>query len=119
MHLFSSVDWGFLEAFFGEHGKLITAAIALACAFIGLFGALFKYLYARILEKERAAARRDVYKVRIDLQNEKDRVRKQQLALKEKEEGLDVRDRLLRKAIDEIKFREQKLNAVRSAFNRK
>ncbi len=57
MHLFSSVDWGFLEAFFGEHGKLITAAIALVCAFIGLFGGLFKYLHARILEKERAAAR--------------------------------------------------------------
>ncbi len=57
MHLFSSVDWGFVEAFFGEHGKLITAAIALVCAFIGLFGGLFKYLHARILEKERAAAR--------------------------------------------------------------
>jgi chromosome partitioning protein len=119
VHLFSSIDWGFLEAFFGEHGKLITAAIALVCAFIGLFGALFKYLHARILEKERAAARRDVQKVQADLQNERARVREQQLALKAREEGLDVRDRLLRKAVDEIKLREQKLNAVRAAFNGK
>ena len=73
MHLFSSIDWGFLEAFFGEHGKLITAAIALVCAFIGLFGGLFKYLHARVLEKERAAARRDVQKLQADLQAEKTR----------------------------------------------
>src|SRR5215472_6064061 len=109
MHLFSLVDWGFLEAFFGEHGKLITAAIALVCAFIGLFGALFKYLHARILEKERAAARRDVQKVQADLQNERVRVREQQLALKAREGDLDIRDRLLRKAADEIKSREEKL----------
>jgi chromosome partitioning protein len=119
MHLFSSIDWGFLEAFFGEHGKLITAAIALVCAFIGWFGGLFKYLHARVLEKERAAARRDVQKLQADLQAEKTRVREQQLALRTREEGLDIRDRLLRKAVDEIKFREQKLNAVRAAFNGK
>jgi cellulose biosynthesis protein BcsQ len=113
------VDWGFLEAFFGEHGKLITAAIALACAFIGLFGALFKYLHSRILEKERAAARRDVQKVQTDLQNERARVREHQLALKAREQDLDVRDRLLRKAVEAIKLREQKLNAVRAAFNGK
>src|SRR5215471_902870 len=119
MHLFSLVDWGFLEAFFGEHGKLITAAIALVCALIGLFGGLFKYLYARILEKERAAARRDVQKLTADLQNERARVREQQLALQAKGEDFDNRDRLLRKAVDEIRFREQKLNAVRNAFSGK
>src|SRR5260370_7682457 len=119
MHLFISVAWVFLEAFFGEHGKLITAAIALVCAFIGLFAGLFKYLHARIFEKERAAARRDLEKLKADLQAEKARVREQQLALRTREEGLDIRDRLLRKAVDEIKFREQKLNAVRAAFNGK
>jgi cellulose biosynthesis protein BcsQ len=119
MHLFSSIDWGFLEAFFGEHGKLITAAIALLCAFIGLIGALFRYLHARISEKERAAARRDVEKLQADLQNERVRVREQQLTLKAREEDLDVRDRLLKRALDAIKLREQKLNAVRAAFNGK
>jgi len=119
MHLFSSVDWGFLEAFFGEHGKLITAAIALVCALIGLFGGLFKYLYARILERERAAARRDVQKLTAALQNERARVREQQLALKARGEDFDNRDRLLGKAIGEIKFREQKLQKVRDAFSGK
>jgi cellulose biosynthesis protein BcsQ len=119
MHLFSSVDWGFLEAFFGEHGKVITAALAVFCALIGLFGGLFKYLHARVFEKERAAARRDLEKLKADLHNERTRVREQQLSLKAKEEDLDIRNRLMRKAIDELKFREQKLNAVRSAFNGK
>src|SRR5215831_4009336 len=119
MHLFSSVDWGFLEAFFGEHGKLITAAIALVCALIGLFGGLFKYLYARILEKERAAARRDVQKLTADLQNQRALVREQQLALKAREEDLDNRDRLLRKAVDGINLREGKLQKLRDAFSGK
>jgi len=119
MHLFSSVDWGFVEAFFGEHGKLITAAIALVCAFIGLFGGLFKYLHARILEKERAAARRDLEKLKSDLQAEKGRVREQQLALKAREGDLDNRSRLLRQAVDAIKSREEKLQRVRDAFSGK
>lgn len=119
MHSFSSIDWGFLEAFFGEHGKLITAAIALVCAFVGVIGALFRYLHARILEKERAAAKRDVHKLQADLQNESARVREQHCALRAREEDLDLRDRLLKQAVDAIKLREQKLNAVRAAFNGK
>ena len=116
MHLFSSVDWGFLEAFFGEYGKLVTTSLVVFGALIGLSTVIFKYLQAKILEKERDAARRDLQKLRSDLQNEKARVREQQVTLKAKEEDLDIRDRLLRKAVDEIKFREQKLNSVRTAF---
>jgi cellulose biosynthesis protein BcsQ len=119
MHLFSSIDWGFLEAFFGEYGKLVTTSIVVFGALIGLFTGIFKYRHARILEKERAAARRDVQKLQADLQNERARVREQHLALKAREGDLDIRDRLLRKAVDEIKFREQKLDAVRAAFNGK
>jgi cellulose biosynthesis protein BcsQ len=119
MHLFSSVDWSFLEAFFGEYGKLVTAGLAVVGGFITLTVVLLKYLHARILEKDRAAARRDLQKVQADFQNERARVREQQAALKAREEDLDKRDRLLRKAIDEIKFREQKLQKVRDAFSGK
>jgi chromosome partitioning protein len=119
MHFLSWVDWGFLEAFFGEYGKLVTATIAMVAALTTLAVALFKYLHARILESEREAARRDMQKLKADLQNEKARVRQQQLTLQESEADLDRRNRLLRIAVDEIKAREAKLNAVRAAFNGK
>src|SRR5262249_27710251 len=46
-------------------------------------------------------------------------VREQRLALKAREDDLDIRDRLIKKAVDEIKLREHKLNAIRVAFNGK
>jgi heme exporter protein D len=112
MHLFSSIDWGFLEAFFGEYGKFVTTSLALVVGFITLAAALLQYLRARILKKERDAARREFEQSKADLQKEKARVREQQLALKAKEEDLDIRNRLMRKAIDELKFREQKLKGT-------
>jgi cellulose biosynthesis protein BcsQ len=119
MQLFSSIDWGFLEAFFGEYGKLVTTVLAVVGGFTTLIIVLFKYLHARIFEKERAAARRDLEKLKADLQAEKARVREQQLALKSKEEDLEKRDRLVKRAIDAINIRQQKLDAVRAAFNGK
>src|SRR5258707_6723213 len=116
MHLFSSVDWGFLEAFFGEYGKLVTATLAVVGAFVGLAIVLFKYLHARILEKERDAARGDLQKSKAALEKEKARVQEQQRALREKEADLDCKDGALITAVYEIKSREQKLNAVRAAF---
>jgi cellulose biosynthesis protein BcsQ len=115
MQFISSIDWGFIEAFFGDYGKLL----AVVGGFTTLAIVLFKYLHARISERERGEARKDLHKLTADLQNEKARVHDQQLALKAREEDLNVRDRLLGKAVDEIKFREQKLNAVRAAFNGK
>jgi cellulose biosynthesis protein BcsQ len=119
MQLFSWIDWGYLEAFFGEYGKLVTAGLGVVGTLIGLAVALFNYLHAKILEKERAAARRDVHSLQADLQTERTRVGEQHLALKAREEDLDLRDRLLKKAVDAIKLRERKLNAVRAAFNGK
>ena len=119
MHLFSWIDWGFLEAFFGEYGKFVTTSLALVVGFITLAAALLQYLRAKILKKERDAARREFEQSKADLQKEKARVREQQLALKAKEEDLDKRDRLIKKAVVEIKFREQKLQNVRDAFSGK
>jgi len=119
MHLFSSVDWGFPEAFFGEYGKVVTAALAVVGGVITLTVVLFKNLHARILEKERERARRDQQKLTVELESEKARVRQQRLTLKAREDGLDTRDRLLKKAVDAINLREQKLDAVRSGFNGK
>jgi chromosome partitioning protein len=126
MHFFSSVDWGFLEAFFGEYGKLVTTVLATVAALMTLAVALFKYLHARILEKERDDARRDVEKSKAALQHEKKRVREHQLALKEKEADLESQKRALRVAAvklteqeREIKSREEKLQKVRDAFSGK
>jgi cellulose biosynthesis protein BcsQ len=119
MQILSWIDWAYLEAFFGEYGKLVTAILGVVGTLTGLAIAVFNWLHARILEKERAAARRDVHKLQVDLQNERSRVGQQQLALKAKEEDLEKRDRLIRQAIDGITLREQKLDALRTAFNGK
>jgi cellulose biosynthesis protein BcsQ len=112
MQILSWIDWAYLEAFFGQNGKLVTAILGVVGTLLALAIAVFKWLHAKILEKERAAARRDVQKLQLDLQNERSRVRA-------KDEDLEKRDRLIRQAIDGIKFRERKLDAVRTAFNGK
>jgi hypothetical protein len=42
MSAVGSIDWTFLEAFFGEYGKIITALIALLVALISLVIATLK-----------------------------------------------------------------------------
>jgi cellulose biosynthesis protein BcsQ len=116
MNLFGSIDWAFLEAFFGAYGKLVSTSLALVGGFVTLAVVLLQYLRARILKKERDAARREFEHSKADLQKQKARVGDQQLALNEKEEDLEKRDRLIKKAIDEIKSREEKLQRVREAF---
>jgi cellulose biosynthesis protein BcsQ len=119
MHFLSWIDWGYLEVFFGEYGKLVAAILGVVGTLTGLAIAVFNWLHAKILEKERAAARRDVHKLQVELQDERSRVREQQFALEAKEEDLEKRDRLIKQAIDGIKLREQKLDAVRAAFKGK
>src|SRR5215475_5561345 len=109
MHFLEWIDWGFIEAFFGENGKLVASTFGVVAGLATLAVALFNYLHAKILEKERNAARRDLQKSRADLQDEKDLVRNQQLALKEKASDLDRKNDELRNAVDAIRFREQKL----------
>jgi hypothetical protein len=89
MHFLGEIDWGFLEAFFGEHGKLITTCVAFVGAFIGLMVGLFRYLHARLLQTERERARMDLQKVEAALEKERALVQQQMLALKTKEAELD------------------------------
>jgi cellulose biosynthesis protein BcsQ len=119
MNLFGSIDWAFLEAFFGAYGKLVSTSLALVGGFVTLAVVLLQYLRARILKKERDAARREFEHSKADLQKQKARVREQQLALKATEEDLEKRDRLIKKAIDGINIRQEKLDAVRAAFDGK
>src|SRR5260370_36670484 len=103
--MFSSIDWGFLEAFFGQYGKLVTTSLALVGGFVTLAVVLLQYLRARILKKERDAARREFEQSKADLQKQRVRVREQKLALQAKEEDLEKRDRLIKTAIDGINIR--------------
>jgi cellulose biosynthesis protein BcsQ len=126
MHFLTEVDWGFLEAFFGEHGKLITTCVAFVGAFMGLIVVFLKYLHARILQRERDEARRDLRKAEAALQDERALVQQQMLALRTKEAELDGKSAELMAAKttlteqqDEIRSREQKLNVVRAAFSGK
>jgi chromosome partitioning protein len=126
MHFLSEVDWGFLEAFFGEHGKLITTCVAFVGAFIGLIVVLLRYLHARIFQRERDEARRDLRNAEAALENERARVQQQMLALTTKEAELDRKNEELMAAAatlteqrNEIESREGKLNVVRAAFSGK
>jgi cellulose biosynthesis protein BcsQ len=126
MHFLSEMDWGFLEAFFGEHGKLITTCVAFVGAFIGLMVVSMKYLHARILQRERDEARRDLRRTEAALENERALVQQQMQSLKTKEGELDGKSAELMAAKatlteqqNEIKSREEKLNVVRTAFSGK
>jgi cellulose biosynthesis protein BcsQ len=124
MHFLSSIDWGFLEAFFGEHGKLVTTCLAVVGAFVGLIALLVKYLHAKVMEKERDDARADLRKAKAALENEQNRMQQQLAVLKDKEVELDRKNRALTAAAvklnehkSEIESREKKLNVIRSAFH--
>jgi chromosome partitioning protein len=122
MHFLSEIDWGSFEVFFGEHGKLV----AVVGAFITFIVVLLKYLHARISEKERADARRDLRKIEAALEDERRHVQQQRLALSAKEGELDRKNVELTAAQatltvqrGEIAFREEKLNVIRTAFSGK
>src|SRR5260370_24151861 len=97
--MFSSIDWGFLEAFFGQYGKLVTTSLALVGGFVTLAVVLLQYLRARILKKERDAARRAFEQSKAQLQKQSVRGRAQQLALQANAESLGRRARLITTAI--------------------
>ena len=58
MSAIGSIDWGFLEFFFGDHGKITAAVIVLLLTTISLLIATLKYLAARMATKERDDARK-------------------------------------------------------------
>ena len=123
MQLFSSIDWGFLEAFLGENGRLITTAIGFAAGLVTLLAVLFKYLRAKILKQERDEARTDLRRSRAELQREHAKVQEQRRALELKEEELNRKNEELKTAIQigeeqakAIRAREETLNEIRAAF---
>jgi chromosome partitioning protein len=105
MGAIGSIDWGFLEAFFGEYGKIITAVVALLVAAISLAIAVFRHRHARTLERILGRSAEDV--------------RKDQLFLEKGKAALEQAASRLKQQEVEISQREQRLKDVRSAFNGK
>jgi cellulose biosynthesis protein BcsQ len=124
MSAIGSIDWAFLNAFFGgDHGKIITAATALLVALISLIVAILKYQAVKIAKRERDEAN-------ARLHNERRRVLAQQHELEQTSAALADKTAELAKrtaslsltaAIQHdqeaaLKEREQKLEDVRAAF---
>src|SRR5258708_8594240 len=81
MSAIGSVDWAFLEFFFGDHGKITVAVIALLLTTLSLLIATLKYLAARMAKKERDDARKERDEARISLQKQLRKVQQQEEAL--------------------------------------
>jgi chromosome partitioning protein len=123
MSAIGSIDWTFLEFFFGDHGKITAAVIALLLAVISLLIATLKYLAARMATKERDDARKERDEARISLQKQLRKVQEQEEALAataaeltRKTTALSLTAAIQHDQEAALKEREQKLSEVRSAF---
>src|SRR5262249_41207280 len=81
MGAIGSIDWSFLEFFFGDHGRITATVIVLLLTTISLLISTVKYLAARLATKERDDGRRERDEARLSLQ-------KQLRKVQEKEEAL-------------------------------
>jgi len=102
MGVLDSIDWGALEHFFGEYGKLITASLALIVAVITLAVVIFRYLYT-------AAVERILGQGAIELEKQKAFYKKGKAALEQAKTVLQQQE-------TEIKQREQRITNIRNAF---
>src|SRR5215470_9480577 len=123
MSAIGSIDWAFLELFFGDQGKITAAVIAVLLAVISLLIATLKYLAARMATKERDDARRERDEARISLQRQLRKVQEQEEALAatvaeltKKTTALSLTAAIQHDQETALKEREQKLGEVRSAF---
>ena len=123
MSAIGSVDWAFLEYFFGDHGKITVAVIALLLTTLSLLIATLKYLAARMAKKERDDARKERDEARISLQKQLRKVQQQEEALAataaeltRKTTSLSLTAAIQHDQEAALKEREQKLGEVRSAF---
>jgi chromosome partitioning protein len=123
MSAIGSIDWAFLEFFFGDHGKITAAVIALLVAVISLLVATLKYLAARMATKERDDARKERDEARLSLQKQLRKVQEQEevLAATAAELTRKTTSLTLTAAIQHdqeaaLKEREQRLQEIRSAF---
>jgi chromosome partitioning protein len=116
MSAISSIDWTFLEAFLGDHGKIITAAIALTVAVISLSVAILKYLAAKLAKKERDEARVSLQKQLRKVQEQQDKLSETSAELAKKTTALSLTAAIQHDQETALKEREQKLDEVRGAF---
>src|SRR5262249_7926827 len=116
MSAISSIDWTFLEAFLGDHGKIITAAIALTVAAISLSVAILKYLAAKLAKKERDEARISLQRQLRKVQEQQDKLAETSAELAKKTTALGLTAAIQHDQEAALKEREQKLDEVRGAF---
>jgi len=116
MSAISSIDWTFLEAFLGDHGKIITAAIALTVAVISLSVAILKYLAARLATKERDEARISLQKQLRKVQEQHDKLAETSAELAKKTTALSLTAAIQHDQEAVLRERQHKLDEVRSAF---
>jgi cellulose biosynthesis protein BcsQ len=116
MSAISSIDWTFLEAFLGDHGKIITAAIALTVAVISLSVAVLKYLAAKLAKKERDEARISLQKQLRKVQEQQDKLAETSAELAKKTTALSLTAAIQHDQEAALKERELKLDEVRGAF---
>jgi cellulose biosynthesis protein BcsQ len=116
MSAISSIDWTFLEAFLGDHGKLIAAAIALLVAVISLSVAILKYLAVKLAQKERDEARLSLQKQLRKVQEQEEELAQKTGELAKKNAALSITAAIQHDQEAALKEREQKLDEVRGAF---
>src|SRR5215475_12302713 len=123
MSAIGSIDWAFLEFFFGDQGRITATVIVLLLTTISLLIATLKYLAARLATKERDDARKERDEARISLQKQLRKVQEQEEALAataaeltKKTTALSLTAAIQHDQETALKEREQKLGEVRSAF---
>lgn len=117
-------EWMGLERFLGPHAKVIVAAIGLLVVLGTLAGYIFRYLHARIMEKQH-------HQLTALLDDQKKLLEEQRKKLEQQEVGLERKNLVLQQAADALKGqkadlsakeagimdRERKLDNVRNAFH--
>src|SRR3977135_1986731 len=122
MSAIGSVDWAFLEFFFGDRGKITVAVIALLLTTLSLLIATLNYLTARMAEKEGDDARKERDEARISLQKQLRKVQQQEEALAataaeltRKTTSMSLTAAIQHDHETSLKEREQRLQEIRSA----
>ena len=51
MGFLESIDWEFLQNFYGQYGKIIGTAIAVVVAVVSLIAAIYRYRHTNTIER--------------------------------------------------------------------
>jgi cellulose biosynthesis protein BcsQ len=92
MGVLSSIDWSFLEEFFGAHGKVVAAIIALFVGIISLAVAILKHWHGQTLDRILSRVANNIEKKDAALQQAALRLQDQEREIEQREKRLnDVR----------------------------